>query len=188
MVRTIRNKHNSLAVALLLLAAPIVLSQEAQSNQQSSRSLQMLVLGDSILWYEASNAELVEAVRTINAEMDQRRVVFARIDFPAPYSFSAPQTQLWGFNRSPFRMTLLFLSFGKVLSNDDLRKQRTVSCDDLYKQPRNETAEEKKNRKALRLFCRYPSLGHPNRKGALLYADSITSIMKSSGLLASIGP
>ncbi|HEU4870641.1 MAG TPA: SGNH/GDSL hydrolase family protein [Pyrinomonadaceae bacterium] len=136
-------------------------------------------------WYDTSNARIAEAVRKVNQENGEERIAFAGIDFPAAYSFAAPQTRLWGFNRSPFRTALLFLSFGKVLlpSNDDVRKQRSASCDELYKAPQNETSEEKRDRKALRLFCRYASLGHPNRKGALLYADSITTILKSSRLV-----
>jgi hypothetical protein len=79
-------------------------------------------------------------------------------------------------------MTLLFLSFGKILlpSNDEVRKQRTASCNELYKDQRNETTAEKKEQKALRLFCRYAALGHPNKKGAVLYADAITDVLKSS--------
>jgi len=137
-------------------------------------------------WYDTSNTRIAEAVRKVNEETGQERIAFVAIDFPAAYSFAASQTRLWGFNRSPFRTALLFLSFGKVLlpSNDDVRKQRSAGCDDLYKVPENETPEEKRDRKALRLFCRYASLGHPNRKGALLYADSITTILKSSRLFA----
>jgi hypothetical protein len=78
-------------------------------------------------------------------------------------------------------MTLLFLSFGKILlsSNDEVRKQRTVSCNELYRDQPSGTTEEKKERKALRLFCRYAALGHPNKKGALLYANAITDALKS---------
>lgn len=131
-------------------------------------------------WHEASNNALAQVVRKINNELGRPRISFVGIEFPAAYSFAAPQTQLWGFNRSPFRMVLLFLSFGKVLlpSNDDVRKQRTASCNELYKEKPNETQEEKSDRKALRMFCRYAALGHPNRKGALLYADSITSALQ----------
>ncbi len=50
MVRINRNKRSFLAVILLLLNAAVGLSQETQNNQRSSRPLQMLVLGDSILW------------------------------------------------------------------------------------------------------------------------------------------
>lgn len=145
---------------------------------------------NSRYWHQASNTTLAEAVSTINAELGQQRVVFVEVEFPAAYSFAAPQTHLWGFNRSPFRMALLFLSFGKVLlpTNDDVRKQRSASCDDLYKKEQDETAEQKGNRKALLLFCRYASLGHPNRKGAQLYADSITKVLKSNRLAASSIP
>lgn len=137
-------------------------------------------------WYEASNKTLAEAVRKINTELGQPRISFARIDFPAPYSFAAPQTHLWGFNRSPLRMALLFLSFGKMSlpSNDEVRKERAASCNELYKAKPNETREEKKDRKALRLFCRYAALGHPNRHGALLYANSITSSLERSNRLS----
>lgn len=145
---------------------------------------------NSRYWHQASNTTLAEAVSTINAELGQQRIVFVEVEFPAAYSFAAPQTHLWGFNRSPFRMALLFLSFGKVLlpTNDDVRKQRSASCDDLYKKEQDETAEQKGNRKALLLFCRYASLGHPNRKGAQLYADSITKVLKSNRLAASSIP
>jgi hypothetical protein len=105
-----------------------------------------------------------------------------KIDFPAAYSFAAPKTRLWGFNRSPFRMALLFLSFGKVLlpSNDEVRKQRSGSCNERYKEPRNETVEQRKDRKSLRFLCCYAALGHPNRKGALLYADAITRTLSTT--------
>lgn len=131
-------------------------------------------------WYEASNNALAQVAQKINTELGRPRIRFVRVEFPAAYSFAAPQTQLWGFNRSPFRIALLFLSFGKVSlqSNDDVRKQRTAGCNELYKEKPNETPEEKRDRKALRMFCRYAALGHPNRKGALLYADSITSSLQ----------
>ena len=131
-------------------------------------------------WFQTSNTKLANAVRKINTELGRERISFARIEFPGSYSFATSQTQLWGFNRSPFRMALLFLAFGKMLlpSNDDVRKQRTASCNELYKGKPNETEEEKRDRKALGMFCRYAALGHPNRKGSILYADSITSTLK----------
>jgi lysophospholipase L1-like esterase len=137
---------------------------------------------NSSQWHRTSNIKLSESVQSINAELGRERVMFVKVAFPATYSFAAPKTHLWGFNRSPFRMTLLFLSFGKVLlpSNDEARKQRTASCNEVYKDQPNATAEEKRQRKSLRLFCRYAALGHPNARGAMLYADAITEILKSS--------
>jgi lysophospholipase L1-like esterase len=142
-------------------------------------------------WHQTSTIRLTEAVRRINVELGRRRIIFAKIDFPADYSFAAPKSHLWGLNRSPFRMKLLLLSFGKILlpSNDEVRKQRTSSCNEVYKKLPNETSEAQQDRKALRLLCRYAALGHPNKKGAMLYANSITASLKSSlAATAASGP
>ena len=164
------------------LARRFFKTQPDDGPRMSSREVFERLKVNSSQWYQISNIRLAEAVRRINAELGSERIMFAKIEFPAAYSFGAPKTHLWGLNRSPFRMTLLLLSFGKMLlpSNDDVRKQRIASCNEVYKEPPNETAKEKKDRKALRLFCRYAALGHPNRKGALLYADAITTLLKSS--------
>jgi hypothetical protein len=78
-------------------------------------------------------------------------------------------------------MMLLFLSFGRVLlpSDDQKRTERSATCSEIYKQQPNETSERKKTRKANKLLCRYAALGHPNKKGAVLYADAITNVLKS---------
>lgn len=139
-------------------------------------------------WYETSNQTLAQDAQKINAEIGRRRVMFARIEFPSDYSFAAPKTRLWSFNRSPFRMALVLLSFGKILlpSNDEVRRQRTASCNEIFKKPPQETAEQKKERKALHLSCRYAALGHPNRMGALLYGDTIINSLQSSGGVAAL--
>ena len=36
------------------------------------------------------------------------------------------------------------------------------------------------NVKANKLLCRYAARGHPNNKGAVLYADATTNVLKSS--------
>jgi lysophospholipase L1-like esterase len=139
-------------------------------------------------WYETSNQTLAQEAQKINVEIGRQRVMFARIEFPSDYSFAAPKTRLWNFNRSPFRMALVLLSFGKILlpSNDEVRSQRTASCYEVFKEQPNETPEQKKERKSLRLSCRYAALGHPNRQGALLYADAITNILQSTGAVAAL--
>jgi lysophospholipase L1-like esterase len=167
-------------------------TQRNGSNMSSKEVFERLKV-NSKQWYETSNKTLAAAVQRVNDEIgDNRgRVVFARIEFPSDHSFAAPKTRLWGFNRSPFRMMLVILSFGKILlpSNDEMRKQRTESCNELYREQPNETPEQKKSRKAQRLYCRYAALGHPNKKGSLLYADTITSILKSTiGVAASSAP
>jgi lysophospholipase L1-like esterase len=154
----------------------------AAAPKMSSREVFERLTANSRRWYETSNQTLAEAVRKVNAEAGGQRVMFARIDFPPDHSFEAPKTRLWGFNRSPFRMVLLLLSFGKIIvpTNDEVRGQRTASCDQVFTEQPNETAAQKKERKGRRLFCRYASLGHPNRKGALLYADAITNLLKAT--------
>jgi lysophospholipase L1-like esterase len=171
------------------LARRFFKSQPDGAPPMSSREVFERLKVNSIRWYQTSNIRLAEAARNMNAEMGRERVMFVKILFPPNYSFAAPKTHLWGFNRSPFRMALLFLSFGKILlpSNDEVRKQRTASCNEIYKDQQNETAEEKKERKALRLLCRYAALGHPNKKGAALYANAITDALRSSLVATGLG-
>jgi hypothetical protein len=77
-------------------------------------------------------------------------------------------------------MILVILSFGKILlpSNDEVRKQRSASCKQVFKEQPNETIAQKKERDKRRVLCRYAALGHPNRKGAVLYADAIMNLLK----------
>jgi lysophospholipase L1-like esterase len=134
-------------------------------------------------WYESSNSSLAQAVNNVNASAggSTARATFVKIDFPADYSFAAPKTHLWEVDRSPFRMMFLVLSFGRVLlpSNDQVRHERGITCSEIYKSKPNETPEEKKERKANKLLCRYAALGHPNQKGAVLYAEAITNVLKT---------
>jgi hypothetical protein len=155
----------------------------------SSREVFERLKVNSSQWHQTSNIKLADAARSIDPEMGRERVMFVEILFPPVYSFAAPNTHVWGFNRSPFRMALLFLSLGRVLlpSNDEVRKERTASCNEVYKESALETAEEKKELKALRLFCRYAGLGHPNKKGAILYANAITDVLKSNLVAAGSG-
>jgi lysophospholipase L1-like esterase len=154
------------------------------SNMNNKEVFERLKL-NSKQWHESSNTTLSEAVGRINTEIGRERVVFAKIAFPAPYSFAAPKTHLWGINRSPFRLALLVLSFGKVQlpTNDEMRKHRIARCNERYVQSPGETVDQKRDRKARRLYCHYAALGHPNKKGALLYADAITNALKSTLLV-----
>jgi lysophospholipase L1-like esterase len=155
----------------------------AGASKMSSQEISERLTANSRQWHETSNKMLAEAARKVNSEFGGgQRVLFARIDFPAEHSFEAPKTRLWRFNRSPFRMVLLMLSFGKILvpSNDEVRKQRSASCNEVFREQPNETADQKKERKSRRMLCRYAALGHPNRKGALLYADAIINSLKTT--------
>jgi lysophospholipase L1-like esterase len=155
----------------------------SDTPKMSSKDVLERLTANSKEWYEASNRVLAGAVRNIDTELGvgQRRVMFAKVEFPPGYSFGAKETRLWGFNRSPFRMVLVLLSFGKIVlpSNDEVRGQRTASCNEVFKRQPNETADEKKERQKRHLFCRYAALGHPNRLGSMLYTDAITNLLKT---------
>src|SRR3989440_527695 len=152
--------------------------------KMSSKEILERLTANSTEWSQASNKALAEAVRKVNAELGggRERVMFAKIKFPPDYSFAARRTRLWGFNRSPFRLMMVVLSFGRILlpSNDEVRRQRVASCNEVYQRQPNETAEQKKERQNGHMLCRYAALGHPNRDGALLYADAITNLLKTT--------
>ena len=147
----------------------------------SSKERLERLTANSNAWYRASNNALSQAVRNVNSGLHREQVMFAKIEFSPEHSFAAPQSRLWQFNRSPFRMVLVLLSFGKILlpTNDEVRKQRSASCREFFKRQPNETDPQKKEREQRRLLCRYAALGHPNRKGALLYAEAILKLLET---------
>ena len=152
--------------------------------KMNSREILVRLTSNSKDWYEASNKILAEVAQRVSTQLggQRQRVMFARIDFPAEYSFAAKQTRLWGFDRSPLRMMGLLISFGRILlpANDEVWNQRTASCHEVFKRQSNETAEQRKERDKQRLLCRYASLGHPNKKGAVLYADAIIDLLPTA--------
>lgn len=157
----------------------------------SSKELLERLTANSNAWYRASNNALSQAVQNVNSGLHREQVMFAKIEFSPEHSFAAPQSRLWQFNRSPFRMVLVLLSFGKILlpANDEVRKQRSASCREFFKRQPSETDAQKKEREQRRMLCRYAALGHPNRKGALLYADAILKLLKTpSTVTASSSP
>lgn len=154
--------------------------------KMSSKVTLERLTANSRVWYEASNKSMAEVVAKVNADLgpmgSRPRIVFAEINFLPQHSFGAPETRLWGFSRSPFKTLLVLLSFGKVKpeTNDERWKQRNASCDDFYRRRASDIPDQKKDRENRRLTCRYAALGHPNRKGALIYTEAITSQVKSA--------
>jgi lysophospholipase L1-like esterase len=149
-----------------------------------TRDLRDSLIAVSRTWYQASNAALGDAVKKVGADLTTRgsrqRVLFVEIPFPPEYSFNAPESRLWGFNASFLRKLLAVLTLGRVSlkTNDERQSQRVAVCNELYKKPPNETANQRGERERRRLLCRYASLGHPNRKGAAIYADAIVAKLK----------
>jgi lysophospholipase L1-like esterase len=153
--------------------------------KQKPRDLREGLIAVSRTWYQASNAELGNAVDRVTAELaakgSRQRVLFVEIPFPPEFSFNAPETRLWGFNASFLRKLLAVLTLGRVTlkTNDEQQHQRVASCNELYQKPANEKPNQRGEREYRRLLCRYASLGHPNRKGSAIYADAIVGKLKS---------
>jgi hypothetical protein len=155
------------------------------SQQVSGKRLPERLIAISSTWYEVSNKTFAEAVKKANAELaakgSRQRVLFAEIHFLPEYSFNAPDTGLWGFNASFLRKLLAVISVGKISlrTNDERRKQRIAGCDEFFKRPASENDQQKRDRDLRRMLCHYGSIGHPNRKGALIYSEAIIDQVKS---------
>jgi hypothetical protein len=152
------------------------------------------LIANSRIWHQSSNKILGAVVERANNELkgrgSQKQVMFTNIQFAPEYSFGSHGTRLWGFDRSPFRMILVVLSFGKILlpSNDEVRKQRSASCNEVFIRQPDESPAQKEERQYRLLLCRYAALGHPNRQGALLYSEAITDLLKSIPRFTSFSP
>ena len=135
-------------------------------------------------WYHTSNQMLASAARKIDSQLAARgshqRVLFADAAFQPEHSFAANRSRLWSFDASTLRKILVLLTLGKVSlrTNDERRSQRSDLCKALFKKPENETPEQKASREDRLLRCRLAAVGHPNRKGAAMYADAIGKLLK----------
>jgi len=78
------------------------------------------------------------------------------------------------------RKILVLLTLGRVSlhTNDERQSQRSDLCKVLLKKPEDETPAEKVSREDRLLRCRLAAVGHPNRKGAAMYADAIGKLLK----------
>ena len=133
----------------------------------------------SAAWYEASDHALAEAVARTSAQLaasgSRQRVLFARVPFEPTHAFAARDSRLWGFDASFLRKLLVIISFGRVTltTNDEVHSQRASLCRDSFKPVPGETDDQKQRRKESLLVCRLAAIAHPNRKGAVMYAQAI---------------
>lgn len=178
--------------SLFLKAVALMFYQPGpQSPKPNLGQLRARLIEVSRTWYQTSNATLADDTEKLNAELAARgsrqRVMFVNIPFPPEYSFNAPETRLWSFNASFLRKLLAILTLGRVSlkTNDERLNQRVAGCNEFYKRPASEAPAAKAPRERLRMLCRYASLGHPNRKGAAIYAEAIVGQLKA--LLAETG-
>ena len=168
------------------------------AGKMSDREMKDRLVANSETWYRVSTASLAQAVAAVNSDLRQagsgQRVLFAEIEFSPEHAFSASQTLLWNFkfastNLSGLRKAIVILTLGTAAykPNDDVRQVRSQGCKETYKKPKNrkETKDEKERRELGELACRYASLGHPNKMGALIYTESIKGQLQ--WLLANVG-
>jgi lysophospholipase L1-like esterase len=165
--------------------------------RMSDKQLRTRLIEISRQWYEGSNQMLAVAAGRIDGQLaakgSRQRVLFAEVGFLPEHSFAAPQSRLWGFDASTIRKLLVIFTLGRVTlkTNDEQRNQRNGSCKDTFKTPPGETKQQKEARENRIMLCRLAAIGHPNRKGAQMYADAIDKqlkiVMTGPGWLRSSG-
>jgi len=108
-------------------------------------------------------------------------VLFADAGFAPEHSFAATRSRLWGFDASTLRKMLVVLTLGRVRlqTNDERQSQRSELCQELFRTSKTESPDEKLAREDLLRRCRVAAVGHPNRKGAAMYADAISKLLKN---------
>jgi lysophospholipase L1-like esterase len=161
-------------------------TQNPEARQMSDKQMRANLVAISELWYQVSTRSLAQAVEAVKLDLKQRnseqQIFFAEIPFSAEHAFSAPDTLLWNFmfgstNLSGLRLAIVVLTLGTAAykPNDEVRDRRSKSCKETYKKPKDEREDkaEKEQREVKYLACRYASLGHPNKMGALIYTEAI---------------
>lgn len=149
----------------------------------------------SAAWYEASNRWITAAVTQVNAQLaakgSRQRVLFARVPFQPEHAFAARDSRLWGFNASTLRKIAAVATLGWVSlhANDDVRNQRASVCKEFFKKARGETEAQKRAREDQLMICRLAAIAHPNRKGAVMYAEAmkeqVQTLLRNPGWLRS---
>ncbi len=161
-------------------------TQNPEARQMNDKQMRANLVAISELWYQVSTRSLAQAVEAANSDLGQsaakQRNLFAEIQFSPEHAFSAPDTLLWNFmfgstNLSGLRHAIVVVTFGTAAykPNDEVRSGRSKSCKETYKRPQGQREDkaQKEQREAKYLACRYASLGHPNKMGALIYTEAI---------------
>jgi len=154
------------------------------SEPMNDKQMRARLVDISREWYQASNRMLAAATEKVDAQLaakgSRQRTAFAEIVFLPEHSFAAPQSRLWGFDASAIRKLLVILTLGRVTlkTNDEQRNQRGNSCKQALRPSAPETREQKKAREVRLLQCRLAAIGHPNRRGAVMYYEAISRQMK----------
>ena len=158
----------------------------------NDKQLRTRLIDISREWYLSTNQMLAGATRKVDAQLaakgPRQRALFAEIAFLPEHSFAAPQSRLWGFDASFLRKLLVIMALGRITlkTNDERRNQRGTSCKETFKRPAGETKDQERARKNRILFCGLAAIGHPNREGALMYAEAIGKQLKLLGWLRDV--
>lgn len=158
---------------------------EPGAPKMSDKMLRARLITISRVWYETSDQMLSAAARKIDAQLATRgshqRVLFADPGFNEENAFAAKQSRLWDFNASWLRKMLVVLTLARgvqLRSNDEQRGHRSDLCKSFFRKPTHETADQKAQREDRLTRCKLAAVGHPNRKGAAMYADAIGRSLK----------
>lgn len=162
-------------------------SNNPEARHMTDQQMRERLVTISEEWYRLSTSKLAQAVAAVNEDLQrtssQQRILFAEIQFSPEHAFAAPDTLLWNFkfgstNDSGLRRIMIILTLGTAAykANDEVRESRSKSCKKTFgrsRDGRRETEQEKQHREIKYLACRYASLGHPNKMGALIYTEAI---------------
>ncbi len=157
---------------------------DAGAPKMNDKALRARLIAISHEWYQTSDQMLAAAARKIDSQLaakgSRQRVLFADVLFAPENSFAARQSRLWGFDASWLRKMLVILTLGKVQlrTNDERRNQRSKICEELLKGTKTETPSDKIVREDGLMRCRLAAVGHPNRKGAAMYADAVGRLLR----------
>jgi hypothetical protein len=173
------SERTSRDIFMRALAKRFYAATSTEARKPSDKEMFDRLSAISKAWYEASNRALTRAVAKTNEQLvaraSRQRVTFARIEFQPEYAFAAHESRLWSFDATTIRKMLALFTFGKVTlpTNDEVSSRRWSMCQDFFKKQPGETDAQKRTRKDSLLVCRLAAIAHPNRKGALMYADAI---------------
>jgi len=157
---------------------------EATAPKMKDKTLRARLIAISHEWYQTSDQMLAAAAQKIDSQLTEKgshqHVLFADVAFAPENSFAARQSRLWGFDASWLRKMLALLTLGRVQlrTNDEQRNQRSKICEELLTKTKTETPSEKALREDRLTRCRLAAVGHPNRKGAAMYADAVGRLLR----------
>jgi lysophospholipase L1-like esterase len=117
-----------------------------------------------------SRSRLGEAVATVNDEAGMSVAVLACPAFGGENVAFGSETWLWGLEADEQLVALFDLGLG-LIPQDPLRVQRARGCPGGLPFPSL-------------VFCVYASVGHPNRLGAVAYAEAVVESLVELGVIA----